>query len=388
MAQTLQLLIKYIKRHFRVKIKLKESTMKTIIHVVQHLAPGGLEAMVLDMLTFTNPKHNIMVVSLDGTIDNATNAWPRLKSHQNQLIFLNKSSGFSVSVINQLLTIFKQYNVDIVHSHHIGPLLYSGFAAMLNQDVIHVHTEHDAWHLTAKKHLYLQKLALFLSKPKLVADADFVKITLEKTFNQYPIHTIKNGIDPHKFTTGDQHKARKSLGLNLPKNTILIGNAARLEAVKAHPNLIEAMIFLDNNYHLLLAGSGSQKEYLLHLVRQYKLEKRVHFLGHIEQMPTFYQSLDIFCLPSNNEGFPLSTLEAQSCGIPCVAHNVGGVVETLCPKSSKLIDNNLPASLAKAIKELTNQKTKSNPRTFILDNNDAQSMADAYEHLYFSGVTA
>ncbi|MGF1808037.1 glycosyl transferase, partial [Aliivibrio sifiae] len=63
--------------------------MKTIVHVVQHLAPGGLEAMVLDMLTFTNPKHNIMVVSLDGTLDSALNGWPRLKEYQHQLIFLN-----------------------------------------------------------------------------------------------------------------------------------------------------------------------------------------------------------------------------------------------------------------------------------------------------------
>lgn len=361
--------------------------MKTIVHVVQHLAPGGLEAMVLDMLTFTNPKHNIMVVSLDGTLDSALNGWPRLKEYQHQLIFLNKPAGFSLSTISQLLTVFKEYKVDVVHSHHIGPLLYSGFAAMLNRKVNHVHTEHDAWHLNTKKHLYLQKLALSLSKPKLVADANFVKNTLKNIFQEYPIHTIKNGIDPYKFTAGNKHQARKELGLHLPKNIKLIGNAARLEAVKGHPNLIEAMIFLKDDYHLLLAGSGTQKDYLQHLTRQYKLEDRVHFLGHIEQMPTFYQSLDIFCLPSNNEGFPLSTLEAQSCGIPCVAHNVGGVSETLCPTSSKLVNNNLPLSLATAIEELTNQQIQDNPRTFILNHNDAKSMASAYENLYFSGVS-
>ncbi|WP_375319951.1 glycosyltransferase [Aliivibrio logei] len=361
--------------------------MKTILHVVQHLAPGGLEAMVLDMLAFTDPKHQIMVVSLDGTLDSALKGWPRLKEYQHQLIFLNKNPGFSLSVINQLLTIFKQYKIDVVHSHHIGPLLYSGFAVMFNRKVNHVHTEHDAWHLNTKKHFYLQKLALSLSKPKLVADANFVKNTLENIFQEYPIHTIKNGIDPCKFTAGNKHQARKKLGLNLPENAKVIGNAARLEAVKGHPNLIEAMTFLKDDYHLLLAGSGTQKKYLQHLTRQYKLEDRIHFLGHVEHMPAFYQSLDVFCLPSNNEGFPLSTLEAQSCGIPCVAHNVGGVSETLCPISSKLVNNNLPLSLATAIEELTNQQIQDNPRTFILNNNNAKSMASAYENLYFSGVS-
>ncbi|MDD9179325.1 MULTISPECIES: glycosyltransferase [Aliivibrio] len=361
--------------------------MKTIIHVVQHLSPGGLETMVLDMLAFTNPNYRIMVVSLEGELLSTIKRWPRLVQYQEQIICLDKAPGISVKVIKQLVRIFTRYNVDVVHSHHIGPMLYSGLAAKLSTKVQHIHTEHDAWHLNEKKDRYIQKLILFLSKPTLVADADFVKKTLNTVFQSYPIYTIKNGIDPYKFNIGNKIEARKALGVYLPSNAIVVGNAARLELIKGQSNLIEAMAFLDKKYHLLLAGSGGEKEYLHNLVIQYKLEDRVHFLGHIDHMPTFYQALDLFCLPSNNEGFPLSTLEAQSCGIPCVANNVGGVSETLCPQHSQLVNSNLPITLTCAINDITKRAFQGSPREFILKHNNAKSMASAYEALYFPGAT-
>lgn len=360
--------------------------MKTIIHVVQHLSPGGLETMVLDMLSFTNPNHHIMVVSLEGQLLNTIKNWPRLEQYKEQVICLDKPNGVSLNTVKQLIRIFKKYDANVVHSHHIGPLIYSGLAAKLSPKVQHIHTEHDAWHLNEKKDRYLQRLILLLSKPKLVADANFVKKALNNIFLDYPIYTIKNGIDPYKFNVGDKKLSRKSLGVYLPQNAIVIGNAARLEVVKGQPNLIEAMVFLDKKYHLFLAGSGSQKEHLQNLVTKYKLEDRVHFLGHIDHMPTFYQALDVFCLPSNNEGFPLSTLEAQSCGIPCVANNVGGVSETLCPKYSQLVNSNLPITLTAAIISITNPPKSGSPRDFVLHNNHAKSMANAYENLYFPGV--
>ena len=361
--------------------------MKTIIHVVQHLSPGGLETMVLDMLEFSNPNHQTMVVSLEGTLKETLDHWPRLARYQDRVICLNKSPGFSITVVKQLLSISKQYHVDVLHSHHIGPLIYSGLTALLNRKITHVHTEHDAWHLNSKKHRYLQQSILTLSKPTLVADANFVKKSLARIYNQYPIYTIKNGIDPNKFTVGNKEKARIALNIVLPKDAIVVGNAARLETVKGQPNLIEAFRFLNKKYHLLLAGSGSRKSHLHALVHQYKLEDRVHFLGHIDHMPTFYQALDVFCLPSNNEGFPLSTLEAQACGIPCIANNVGGVAETLCPIYSQLVNSNRPIMLTAAINSITQQSNVGSPRDFILKNNHAKSMATAYEHLYFSGVT-
>ncbi len=44
---------------------------RKVIHVVQHLAPGGIENLALDLLTFANPKDHVLLVSLEGTKEQA-----------------------------------------------------------------------------------------------------------------------------------------------------------------------------------------------------------------------------------------------------------------------------------------------------------------------------
>ncbi|NMS58161.1 glycosyltransferase, partial [Vibrio parahaemolyticus] len=112
------------------------------------------------------------------------------------------------------------------------------------------------------------------------------------------------------FKSGDQTATRHLF--ELPTDKIVIGVAGRLEAVKGHKALIEAFSHLTPNTHLAIAGDGSQRAQLEAQVRTFKLEDRVTFLGLVDDMPSFYQSLDLFCLPSLQEGFPLSTLEAQA----------------------------------------------------------------------------
>lgn len=359
--------------------------MKTIIHVVQHLSPGGLETMVLNMLSFSDPHYRVFICSMEGTSQHIVASWRQLVPFKHQIIGLNKPQGISCSTIKKLRSVFKDYQADIVHSHHIGPLLYTSCAMQFNGNRIkHIHTEHDAWHLNSYQHRLIHYIALQLSSPTIVADADFVSRKIRSIFKTYPIYTIKNGINPSRFTVGNKYRARDKLHITLPINSIVIGNAARLEAIKGQRHLIEALQLLPSTFHLLLAGSGSTFSELQHLARDYKLEHRVHFLGHIDDMPTFYQALDLFCLPSDNEGFPLSTLEAQACGIPCVANDVGGVSETLSA-DSLLVNNNTAATLSAAIQSMPHHVISHNAREFILRHNHAQTMTKAYEQLYFSG---
>ncbi|PSW69335.1 glycosyl transferase [Photobacterium kishitanii] len=359
--------------------------MKTIIHVVQHLSPGGLETMVLNMLAFSDPCYRVFICSMEGSTQQIMANWTQLVPFKHQIIGLDKPQGISLSTIKKLHSVLKDYQADIVHSHHIGPLLYTSCAIQYNSNRIkHIHTEHDAWHLNTYKHRVIQYISLQLSTPIVVADADFVSRKIRNIFKTYPIYTIKNGINPSLFTIGDKYQARNKLQISLPKHATMIGNAARFETIKGQQHLIEALRLLPASFHLLFAGSGSTLVALQQLVRQYKLTHRVHFLGHIDDMPTFYQALDLFCLPSNNEGFPLSILEAQACGIPCIANDVGGVKETLSADSI-LVPNNTAITLSTAIKSMPHHTISYDAREFILTHNHAQAMTKAYEQLYFSG---
>lgn len=354
--------------------------MKTILQVVQHLSPGGIETMVLDLAAFSPEDTQTYIVSLEGNLNHALEKWPRLQPYSDVLFFLNKKQGVDFSITYKLEEIIKHLNADIIHTHHIGPLLYGSLAALRTEIKTHIHTEHDAWHLNSLKHRMIERNIIKLSKPLLIADAETVKHTMKDQLLTDNIRVIYNGIDTEKFTPG--HKISARLKMRLPCNVNLIGCSGRLEAVKGQDRLIKALKNLPNTMHLALAGDGSSEATLRALTRELNLNKRVHFLGKVDDMPNFYRALDSFCLPSHHEGFPLSPLEAQACGIRAAVTHVGGAYETLCPFGSKLITTQDPKSIAMALMHIDETPTEASPRTYIKDNFDVRQMVKAYHELH------
>jgi len=353
--------------------------MSTVIHVVQHLRPGGIETMALDLVNFREKHERTFIISLEGNKQDALRAWPRLKLYERHLIFMNKKSGFMPVLFIKLATILMKLNVDVVHTHHIGPLIYGGLAARLVAARRLIHTEHDAWHLNDAHHRHLQKILLTLVRPILVADAKSVAENIRSQLNVVNIQVIPNGIDTDRFVPGSKHQAREFL--RLPQTKKLIGCSGRLEQVKGQHILIDALHKLPTEVHLALAGCGSMEEKLHRQVKQLGLENRVHFLGRIDDMPTFYQSLDVFCLPSLHEGLPLSPLEAQSCGIPTVVTDVGGSRETLCLELGEYIAPGDAKSMAKSLIRTLNRYYVKSPRSYIILHGDVRLMADRYASL-------
>lgn len=351
---------------------------KKVIHVVQHLAPGGLETLTLDLLRFAKPYDQVLIVSLEGTKQESIDNWPKLESYHNQIVFLDKEPGVQFNVILKLIKAFKAIRPDVVHTHHIGPLLYAGYAARITGVPTRIHTEHDAWHLNNTKRRRLQALALKAAQPTLVADATRVYKQLCRAFSYKNIITIKNGVDCDKFRPQPITEARAKL--NLPLDKHIIGCAGRLEQVKGQDQLIKALALLPANTIVAFAGVGSKREQLAALTNKLQLNERVIFLGLVEDMTTFYGALNVFCLPSRHEGLPLSTLEAQACNIPTVAMNVGSVDETLCPVSGTLVKSGSITGLANALLENQNECFLS-PRSYVLEHFDIVKMVASYNDI-------
>lgn len=352
---------------------------RKIIHVVQHLAPGGLETLTLDLLKFSHPLDQVLIVSLEGCKEQALLDWPRLNAYKNQLIFLNKKPGIQLDIILTLIKAFNGVRPDVVHTHHIGPLLYAGYAARIAGVPARIHTEHDAWHLDSKKHKRLQGLILKAAKPTLVADASHVKDKLNSCFSYPNTVVIKNGVDCRRFKPGSKQMARERF--NLPQDKNVIGTAGRLESVKGHDIFIEAVSLLPIDTVAVIAGQGSEQKTLEKQVNDLGLQDQVKFLGLVEDMPRFYQALDLFCLPSRFEGFPLSPLESQACNTPVIVSDVGACSETICPDTGGIFSPEDSEMMAKLITRMLSKRANAMPREFVVKNNDIRTMVKAYEDL-------
>jgi len=362
------------------------TTNKVVVQVVQHLRAGGIECLVLEMLRSSqiSKEEDMHIISLEGTKEEALKHWPRLLPYKQNLYFLNKPQGLSINCLLKVKRILQRLNTDVLHTHHIGPLFYAGLTARLARIQNRIHTEHDAWHMQDIKRRKLESSLLKWVKPVLVADAKGVHEQLKKYQPDYPSQIIHNGVDCKVFHKGNKSYARSQLGL--PQKEIhIIGCAGRLTEVKGHKYLIEALKFLQDDCILVLAGEGESRDELEGFIKQNNLEKRVILLGNIDNMVYFYQSLDVFCMSSLNEGLPLSPLEAQACGVPVVLTDVGGSREACCPKTGMMVPAKDSSALAWGVRQVFINILKddyASPREFVLNNRDFCNMLAEYRVLY------
>lgn len=335
--------------------------------------------MALDLVSHAAAAERNYIVSLEGDTQEALRHWPRLAQFSHRLVFLGKKPGWNWRLVRVLRDLFREVGATSVHTHHIGPLVYGGLAARAAGIEELIHTEHDAWHLRAPKRRILQRAVLRIVRPTLVADAEAVATGVRTTLGIEQVGVIRNGIDTARFVPGDQAKARTALGL--PLNVRLVGTAGRLEPVKGHQSLIEALRLLPKHVHLAIAGNGSQMPVLQEFSLLHGLHSRVHFLGRVDDMPRYYQALDLLCLPSHQEGMPLAPMEAQACGIPTVATAAGGTPEAVCPKTGALVPVGSVRALALALRRRLYTPMRASPREFARKRCDVRNMTEAYAAL-------
>jgi glycosyltransferase involved in cell wall biosynthesis len=125
----------------------------------------------------------------------------------------------------------------------------------------------------------------------------------------------------------DRRRLRASLELS---DEIVIANVGRIVPVKNHDLLINAFEQIKrDDVVLLIVGGGPEEGRLRRRVLSAGMEKRIRFLGWRDDLALIYAGSDIVALSSNNEGTPVSLIEALAVGCPVVATDVGGVRDVL-----------------------------------------------------------
>ncbi|HTB98133.1 MAG TPA: glycosyltransferase family 4 protein [Terracidiphilus sp.] len=137
---------------------------------------------------------------------------------------------------------------------------------------------------------------------------------------------------------------------------LIIGTACRLEPIKGITHLLKAFAVLASeraDVRLEIAGAGSLRASLEEESRRLAVADRVRFLGWRDDLPAVMAGWDIFVLPSLDEGFGVSALEAMAAGLPVVASAVGGLCELVANgESGFLVSPASPGQIALRLREL------------------------------------
>lgn len=139
-------------------------------------------------------------------------------------------------------------------------------------------------------------------------------------FGKREYKVIHNGVDVERFRTDETTRElyRNRYGL---KGKYVIGHIARFCDVKNHTFLINVFSELVNRIPqavLILIGGGPLEEQIRRQVKECNLVDKVLFLGVRTDVAELFQAMDVFMLPSLYEGLPVTLIEAQAAGLPCV----------------------------------------------------------------------
>lgn len=199
------------------------------------------------------------------------------------------------------------------------------------------------------------------------------------------IGIISNGVDTDRFMP---RLANKTNGSQL-----VVGTVGNLTPVKNQTFLIEACAILIGRgmeLEVRVAGEGSERKNLTNLARTLGIQKNVHLLGHIDDIPEFLRQLDIFVLPSASEAHPNALLEAMASGLPCIATRVGGNEEVLDGGGvGYLVKNGNTGDLADAMARLgqdagLRQNIGHAARDWVCRKYSLKRMIEAYDVMYRS----
>jgi glycosyltransferase involved in cell wall biosynthesis len=177
------------------------------------------------------------------------------------------------------------------------------------------------------------------------------------------ITIIPSGVDCRRFAPPCEvarQQARAALGLR--PHEIALGTIGALVVRKGHRVLIEAMARLERDattdaatgrLRCYLAGDGPLRQELAQQLLQRHLTRSVALLGHVQDPLTLLNALDIFVMPSLNEGLGVAALEATAAGLPVIASAVGGLPEIVVDgHTGVLVRPGDPGALADSIRLL------------------------------------
>lgn len=324
---------------------------------VCHLASGdlwaGAEVMIAVMVEalVARPECEVHAIVLNpGRLQN------RLSELGIPVRVLPESELGPLKMFEAITAELRNARCTVLHTHRYKENILGALAAWWAGVPVCVRTVHGSpepfrglAHIRMKVYLWLDRLIQRYLNDRVVVVANYLKSEMSGWLSEEKLAIIYNGVlddVPNLERKGDT------------RDGFTVGWAGRMVPVKSLDVLLHAVARLKATLYSIrvrLAGDGPEAKRLHHLSRTLGLKDVVEFCGFVTDISDFLSTLDVFVLPSMQEGIPIAVLEAMRAGVPVVASAVGGIPEIIVHRKNGILVRPCDVdALASALGEIAN----------------------------------
>lgn len=354
---------------------------------------GGIGTLLINLVKYNDEVGNRGKYQFDFLVPEKSEYIPWLK--KNNYIFFEVPKITSISYKTTICEVLKRTKYDylwINNTSKVNILLPRMAKKISNSKIIsHVHGVSTESH--GLKGMCFKLIEYFQGGKycKLIDIPFACSVAASKYF--YPEYLLKeckiisNGIFCDKYLFENKSRLEKRLEFKFCENDIVLGAVGRLTRVKNMAFLLDVIKELPNEYKLIILGDGEEREMLESKINALELGTRVYLLGSKEDVPNYLCAMDIFVMPSLNEGMPFSLVEAQASGLPCIV-STGVATETDLTGNvffEDICNVNIWADKIKSLKINTDDRKKYNAKIKTVGFSIEESYRIFTENLKYKG---
>ena len=330
--------------------------MPRVLRIINRLNLGGPTYNAAYLSALMQPEFETMLVAgmRDESEESSEFILEKMNLSPHYIRAMRREINFrdDFQAFQDIKEIIREFKPDIVHTHAakagaVGRIAASGEKVPVILHTFHGHVFKGYFNpLTTRVFIGLERYLARLSTG-IIAISESQKKELAETYRICPsdkIKVIPLGFDLSRFHNNQQELRttfRNEFGLD--KKTVAVGIIGRLVDIKNHKLFLEAWARLMKKtsapIHAFIIGDGELRSMLESACRslgipfnvpgQLNREANLTFTSWIIDIERALAGLDIVALTSNNEGTPVSLIEAQAAGKPVISTDVGGVSDTM-----------------------------------------------------------
>lgn len=323
-----------------------------VLQTIRQGKIGGGESHVLDLVaTLDRTKFDPLVLAFtDGPMITA------LQQMQVPAHVIGSEKAFDITVWKQVKRFMQQQQVDIVHVHGTRANTNVLWAARSLQlplvYTIHGWSFHEGLH-PVMRHARIAAEKYITRKAHVnICVSESNRQTGLKAFSSFKAEVIRNGVNPQKFDPVAAYPDVKA-ACGIPAQHLVVGYIARMTLQKDPLSMIRAFATVAAqipDITLLMVGGGELQQTARNTAASLGIRNRVVFQDFRQDVPAVLNAMDIYCLPSLWEGFPIGVLEAMAMGKAVIASDVDGTREAVDhEQNGLLVPPSDSAALATAI---------------------------------------